>query len=497
MRVRALFWFLTAFPVIACGQSTRSAAELMHAGLDAMGGEVKLRALNTLHFKATVVRNLLEESERPEGPYILENNQVEEWRDLAHNKWKRDVKLHVVMVPEVSTTSLVSDGAALFSSGGQSGPGSGQDMQDAAEELTLSPERILITALASSDLHRLPDLTLQSVPHNEVEFTWLGSPVRIFLNSDTHLPTAVEWDTAYPFGMFWSVWGDVTTRVYYSLWWLQNGLHYPLQEDVFRNGLPDQTQTIKKVDFNPSFAVDEFAISPEIRSAFAARAGKTVDDRAPNFNSALELAPGVIFIRGSWNTTLVRQDDGIVVLEAPISSGYSAKVIDYVQSKYPGTPIKAVVTTSDAWPHIGGLREYAARRIPIYVLDRTIPLIQRFLQAPRTRYPDSLTKTSYQADLRAVTGKTMIGGGSNRLELYPLHGETSERQMMVYFPQHKLLYGSDPFQQMEAGKFFYPQTVDELQKAVEREHLSVDRFFMMHIPPSPWSLVVKTVRDAS
>jgi hypothetical protein len=38
-----------------------------------------------------------------------------------------------------------------------------------------------------------------------------------------------------------------------------------------------------------------------------------------------ELAPGVVFIPGSWNGTLVRQDDGIVILEAPISSGYTGK----------------------------------------------------------------------------------------------------------------------------------------------------------------------------
>ncbi len=497
MRLRVFVCVLLALPLLASGQTTQSAADLLHAGLDAMGGEQKIRALSTFHFQASVVRNMLEESERPEGPYILETNQIEEWRDLAHNKWKSVAKLHVVMVPEFSITSVVSEGVASSASGGQAGPGSSQQLQDAGEALTLSPERVLITALASSDLHRLTDLTLQSVPHHQVEFTWQGSPVRIFLNSDTHLPTAVEWVTAYPSDIFWSVWGDVTTRIYYSLWWLQNGIHYPLQKDIFRNGLPDRTETISKLDFNLQFAADEFAIAPETRTAFAPRAGKTLDDRAPNTSGASELAPNVLFVRGSWNTTLVRQDDGIVILEAPISSGYSVKVLDFAQTKFPGTPIKAVITTSDSWPHIGGLREFVARGIPVYVLDRTVPLIERFLRAPRTKYPDSLVKSSHVADLRAVSGKTTIGTGPSRMELYPLHGETSERQMMVYFPEHKLLYGSDPFQQMEDGKFFYPQTVYELQNAVEREHLSVDRFFMMHIGPNPWSIVLKTVQDAN
>jgi hypothetical protein len=366
-------------------------------------------------------------------------------------------------------------------------------LQQAQEALALSPERVLINALDSTDLRRLPDLTMQGVPHHAVQFTWKTAPVRIYLNADTHLPTAVEWETAYPFGIFWSIWGDVTTRVYYSLWWLQNGIHYPLQADFIRNGMPDQTATITKIEFNPTLPPDAFAISSESRTAFAARGAKTIDDRVPG--KASELAPGIFFIPGPWNTTLVRQQDGIVVVEAPMSSGYSAKVIELAQSRFPGVPIKAVITTSDSWPHIGGLREYVARGVPMYVLDRTVPLIERFLKSPRTRYPDTLAKMLRVPELHPVSAKTIIGTGANRLEIYPIHGETSERQMMVYFPEHKLLYGSDPFQELD-GKLFYPQTVYELESAVKRENLAVERFYMMHIGLNPWSKAMEAVKEA-
>ena len=58
-----------------------------------------------------------------------------------------------------------------------------------------------------------------------------------------------------------------------------------------------------------------------------------------------------------------------MVMEAPISSGYSVKVLDFAQTKFPGMAIKAVITTSDAWPHFAGLREYVARGIPVYVVE--------------------------------------------------------------------------------------------------------------------------------
>src|ERR1700722_776835 len=495
MKTGCIVCFLITLAFTARAEIPNPAAELIHVALSAMGGEEKIRNLNGIHFEASVVRNALEQSERPEGPYIVENSQVEEWRDLKHSAWRRTAKLHVAMQPEFVMTSVVSESAASLSYNGQQVSASGEQIQNAAEVFALSPERVLITALDSSDLHSLPDLTLQGVLHHTVEFGWRGSPVRIYINADTHLPTAVQWVAAYPYGIFWSIWGDVTTRAYYSFWWLQNGIHYPLQTDLVRDGLPDQTVTITKLDFNPTLATGQFVVPSETRIAFAATATKTIEDRTPA-ETTTALAPGILLIPGAWNTTIIRQEDGIVILEAPISSGYSAKVIQIAQSKFPGMRIKAVITTSDSWPHVGGVREYVAHEIPVYVLERTVPLLQRFLHVPRTRYPDLLALSPHREKLRAVSSKTLIGAGPNRLEIYPIHGETSERQIMVYFPEYKLLYGSDPFQQLEDGTFFYPQTVYELQSAAGREHLSVDRFFMMHIEPNPWSKVLKTVEDA-
>ena len=124
-----------------------------------------------------------------------------------------------------------------------------------------------------------------------------------------------------------------------------------------------------------------------------------------------------------------------------------------------------MISTSDSCPHVGGLREYVARGIPVYVLDRTVPLLRRELSAPHHIHPDTLAKSPKQPIFRVVSGKTVIGSGANRLEIYPIHGKTSERQMMVYFPEHKLLYGSDPFQKLPDGTYFYPQTISELMDA--------------------------------
>jgi len=480
-------WLTALFMFTACNfalcETAQSAADLLHEALRAMGGEEKVRSLRTVHFEATSVRYMLEQSERPEGPYLIENSQIEEWRDLQDGMWKRRTVLHGSMQPQFEVTEVVSGGAASLSYNGKLVAASGEQLQDAQESLALSPERLLITALDSVDLRRLADLVLQQVPHHVVEFTCKGVLVRVYLNADSDLPTEVEWVNAYPYGIFWSIWGDITTRVFYSFWWMQNGIHYPLQSDLVRNGMQDQTVTITKLDFDAPFPANEFVISSETRHLFETSTRKTIEDRAPT-ESPNELEPGIQFLPGAWNTTIVLQEDGIVILEAPISSGYSARVIELTKRKYPGMRIKAVLTTSDSWPHIGGLREYVAQGVPVYVLDRTVPLIERLFKSPRKRYPDDLARNPRPAKLHPVSSKTIVGKGSTRLEIYPIHGETSERQMMVYFPQFRLLYGSDPFQQLDDGQLFYPQTAYELKSAVEREHLEVDRFFMMHMEPT-------------
>lgn len=82
------------------------------------------------------------------------------------------------------------------------------------------------------------------------------------------------------------------------------------------------------------------------------------------------------------------------------------------------------------------------------------------------------------------------------MTIYPIRGETSERQMMVWFPARKLLYGSDPFQRDDRGSYSFPQTVDELRSAVTREGLTPSTFFMMHMTLTPWSDLASVVATA-
>jgi hypothetical protein len=123
--------------------------------------------------------------------------------------------------------------------------------------------------------------------------------------------------------------------------------------------------------------------------------------------------PGIVQFPGAMNTALVLQADGIVVLEAPISAGYSQRVLAEAEKRFPGAPSKAVISTSDSWPHFSGLRECVARGIPVYILDLNRPILERFLASPRTFFPDNFAEALRKPDFRIVSAKTVIGEGPN------------------------------------------------------------------------------------
>jgi hypothetical protein len=482
---------LAALLVAGCFSIPSFAADaassaVLRVALQAQGGEAKLRALKSVSFEAAGYRNLLEQSERPEGPYLVEFDQVSELHDHAHRALRRHVKGRVPPTQDFESTSVFANGVPMSVRGQMQVPGSGVDAKIAGERLALSPERVLITALDAPDAHLAHDVTLHGVPHAVVEFKVDGAPARLYISRWSHLPAALEYAGPLARTGMSIFLGDVAWRTAWSFWRLdKSGLRYPMQWDVQVNGMPDGTLMLGSLKVD----ADHDAALTTVPEAVAAK----YDPKAPARDPALaplgkpaEIAPGVVQIEGMWNTALVDQGDGIVVIEAPISSGYSAKVLDEAARRYPGKRIKAVVTTSDSWPHLAGIREYAARGIPIYALELNAPILRRWLAAPTTQRPDALQAHPRKADLRLVAGKTVIGSGPNRIELYPLQGATSERQLMAYFPEHKLLYGSDPFQKTPAG-YFVPQTVTELVQAVEREHLQVDRFFMMHMPVTPYA----------
>lgn len=479
-------------------QDKQKAQDSIRAAFEAMGGEAKIRALKSIQFEGIGHIFAVEQSERPQGPWIVYYLQTSELRDLANQRTRATMQLkHSQSQQWNGSTQIFIKDVSVFERNGKFFPGSFMHVEAETRKLALAPEQVFFKALEAEDLRLDKDVQMQNVSQKVLKFSWNKIPVTIYLNAGTNLPTAVETLNSSPYDYFWGVWGDYSERTFYTYWTLEEGgIRYPHQWDAERNNTPYSSFTVTKLQLNAPVEEKDFSISDDIRQKFAAQP-KTekineIPLGVPN-RPAREIAPDVIKLPGRWDVAFVKQTDGVVIIEAPISSGYSAKVLEEAKRRFPDTKVKAVITTSDAFPHLGGVREYVAQGIPIYGLDLNRPILQRLIAAPYTFEPDMLQKKPRKANFKFVFGKTILGEGSNRLELYPIRTETGERMMMVYFPEHKLLYASDLVQKSLNGSFFMPQYLSEVMEATKREKIVVANVFAIHTDLTAWDELTNAV----
>lgn len=77
-RIAAAVALCIASPAARASGPPSQARQLIAAALSAQGGEEKLRGLTSVRWRATGYRSAVEQSERPEGPYIIEMLDISE-----------------------------------------------------------------------------------------------------------------------------------------------------------------------------------------------------------------------------------------------------------------------------------------------------------------------------------------------------------------------------------------------------------------------------------
>jgi hypothetical protein len=474
-----------------CAPTPRGCVAL---ALAAMGGRERIEAVKTLALEGVQHTLLVEQSYRQE-PFITAYARTQEKIDFAAQRAL--IQTHLTWPEsdpgqsESDSTLVVGPEGGVYRAEKSDSPASRADIEAARTALALGPMRLLLTASGAADLHFESAQRLRSTLHPVLAFNWQGRPVRVLINPFNHLPDAVE--TVAVFYDHWYQWGDVRQRIYWDNWQTVHGIRYPTNEVEERNGIPWESRQLLKVDLNlptdsAAFKLDAQQAPKGLQSPGWERPFKA--------HQGVTLAPGITLFPGSWNATVVKQDDGIVLLESPLSGTYVAGVIDTAKQQSPGQPLKAVLSTSDSWPHVGGVRQVVALGLPVYILDLNKPLLDRLVASPRHLHPDLLAQSARQPKWRIVSQKVQVGVGANRMELYPLRGAATERQYMVYFPEHKLLYASDTLALNADGSLYAPELMREVMDAVKRENLEVTTVFAMHQEPVPWAQVTALVEKA-
>lgn len=472
------------------GVKQASAHALVDSAIVAMGGMERLRAVRSIRVEGAQHEYLAGNAERADGPWKTYYTHYTQLTDFKNLRIRRNSTGTFVFspVPRVATLIISDSAAALIGASGKPVAAQSSQYVDATDRMDADPIRAVQLASVASDLRRNTPDTLFREVYDVVSFAWRGGRMRLLLDQHTHLPGANIIDRAYPEDLRRSPFGDIHLMTVFADWQAQpTGLWYPRQSIVTVNGVTISDGSVYNFAENSPAPDDSFDISATTRGQFQASRTHAFSQLKLNERGApVVIRDGIVSLRDFWTTTLVRQDDGIVVFEAHISPEYASQIIAEAHRRFPGLPIKALVLSSDPWAHLGGVREFVARGIPIYLLDSSKPFIDGFLRSPHTMHPDSLQRAPRRAIIRAVSGRTVVGAGRNQFVLYPVRGSASERMVMAYFPTYRFLYGADlvsPNPGAAGSPTTYDRTeVAELRRAVAREGVAVDSVFCVQSP---------------
>jgi glyoxylase-like metal-dependent hydrolase (beta-lactamase superfamily II) len=470
----------------------RSASDVLLASIEAIGGLERLQRIRGVWIEEVGREYLISTVTRADAPPRLIAQTVATLRSAPDSALRRTTiqTMQMRAGPSVAVTVVKGDAVALVRNKVTT-PGTLFDLISAREELALSPERILLTALDARDLRLDRDTVIASVRHRVISLGLDGAPVRVFIDAASGFPTRVELVRAYPTNVFWAMWGDLRFVTTWSAWALTDGVWYPRQRAVTLNGQPFREYQVTALDVEATVPADSVAFPDSVRQVFTRRAALERVVLSEKGNTVrltpVELSPGIVLYRGGYQSAAVRQRDGVVIIEAPESAAKSRTVLADVAARWPGARVKAVVSTSPMWMHIGGLREYAARRIPVYALDVNAPVVRALFSAPHTQARDSLARARVTPVVRRVARLTTIGEGAERIELRPARGQHASSMMLVWFPATRLLYASDVIIPDGFEPVFTSAYLAELDRIVGRERLDVDRVFAEHLDAMPWS----------
>ena len=481
-------------------QTTRNAAteQLVERALGAMGGPGVVERARIIKTEESRLSFHLQDSEHSLPPYLPDYGTTTQWIDFAIPAFRTDSSIAMASGDLRTLTQIARKGFSISRSIFNGKP-SGQRVGVEPPRWTLqNPLLALLRASRSHDLQELDPQALFGIEHRRVEFKDGGYKVTLWINRfNDHLDAVDVFGTDRK-DMFWNEWGDVTLRTVYSDWHFEaGGLHYPHQWNIYFNGDLQETRSIRRLTVSPDMSKTDMSVPEEGRPTDSDK--NTIDDFpfGRSDRPIVEIAPGIVQIPGNWYVTLVKQADGIVVIDAPISNGYSVKVIEEAGRRFPGMKIKGVIASTNFWWHIAGLREYAARGIPVFVPDQNVALIRRLLTSPHALAPDSLEKSQKKPDIIGVGNSRSIGGGENRLILYPIRTATAQ-MMMTWFPEKKILHTAEMAQPLGPNEsFLFPESLLELKRAVDAKGLRVDAVIGMHMNLTSWSKVIEALDSAA
>lgn len=325
----------------------------------------------------------------------------------------------------------------------------------------MTPALLLQYALVHREqVQELPDQYWNGSPYHVLsvsQFNGWPAPVRLFIDPGTMLlakSDTIEDDPVY---------GDALVEFAYDDWRSAGLSQAPFSITQHLAGAVILDERRSEIADNPSLPSNEFSLRSDLQgpqdsaladygkrsSEYLLRTqeyGAAIYDDLSKYMQPVELAPGLIHYRvGGYNSLAVELATSILVVEAPLYEAASAAVIKDIKTRFPGKPIKYIVSTHFHYDHSGGTRTYAAEGAQVIVPQEAVSFYRSMLASPHTLRPDALARNPKQVLVTGVGDRLSVTEGARTVTMYNISQSHSEGCLVAFVEDAKMLFTSDLF----------------------------------------------------
>jgi glyoxylase-like metal-dependent hydrolase (beta-lactamase superfamily II) len=265
---------------------------------------------------------------------------------------------------------------------------------------------------------------MDGIDHYSILVEELNNVV-LYINKETLLPLKIVTYSNEPRS------SPLSEIIFQSYRVLDNGILIPNEVTTFSNGIRQSTIIHQAIKFNKA-ANASLLLVPK---------GCELTDKLEEA-SVEEIASNIFFVKDletGYNATFVNCTDHIVILDAPLSPGFSEKMINVIRQKFSDKPVKWVILSHYHNDHIGGLQRFIQQGAGVVSTKAMYDFSIRTLE-------ESAEFNSKQAGQIAhidVTKDTLIHDGLTPIRVLRVRNSHVNDMIMVYFPKQKVLWQAD------------------------------------------------------
>ena len=263
-------------------------------------------------------------------------------------------------------------------------------------------------------------------------------PERLYLSESDAMPAKLQRIEPH------YLWGQVKAEYVWMNWWGlrggSDGGRYPLAAFRVLDGAVYERigVAVGSAQLIPADSAPRLDVPATPPMAEAAPAP------VPQVLDTVRVADKVyLLVTPNYTETVTLQRDTIFLLDATTSEARARADSAMIATLFPGRHPMVVVVTDLAWPHISGVRFWAARGATFVSHTISQDMLRRVVDRKWTLTPDALESARAQLHwrFRGVTDSLRLAGGD--VVVHALRGTSTEGAVGVWIPSAKYFWAGD------------------------------------------------------